>query len=252
MDYFRLNNQIQADFAYRVGKIAELYGISTQSYPDHKVYEDTLHICLLQNLLTSCSELIKSMSKRERAKCFFSATFTDIPSLWGLRSSMVIMNTFYRREMIYEDVLSHLRNALSHPTSLDLSSDYPSTGFDSINPVDGQITTYAFVDSPDVKRNRQKFYEQKMKAEQVMQEGGFPCDAKVREISKDNGVQYEIWFKDKPFVRIFRIDIPANILKQFVLDLSNHLSLAIQPKWEELLAAKEAAAKEAKARLAAS
>lgn len=241
MDYFRTsNNQIQADFAHRIGKIATVYGESTKTYPSDQIYEATLHICLLQNLLTSCSELIRSMSRQERSSSFFTAKFTDIPSLWGLRSSMIEVDTFHRAKTTYEDVISHLRNALSHPTSLDLSSEFPSTGFDSIQPKSGLISTVTFVDSPDVRNNRPKVYEQKTEAERASRQRGFPPNVEVREVVNGNRAKYQLFQADEIYVRLFKIDVPVRSLKQFVLGMSDHLSIAAKPEWEKYLAEREA------------
>lgn len=241
MDYFRsANNQIQADFAHRVGRIATVYEKSTKAYPPDQVYEATLHICLLQNLLTSCSELIKTMSRRERTSSFFTARFVDIPSLWGLRSSMVEINTFHRAETTYEDVIGHLRNALSHPTALNLSAEFPSTGFDSIQPKDGLISTVTFVNSPDVKENRPKMFQQRNEAERVMRLRGFPPNVEVRAATNGNHNKYQIFRQDDVYIRLFKIDVPVSNLKQFVLGLSDHLSIAAKPEWEKYLAEREA------------
>ena len=65
MEYSRYpENQIQADIAYRLGMIANQY--RTRCVPAEEDYSVTLDVCILQNLLTTCTELLKSMSQNER------------------------------------------------------------------------------------------------------------------------------------------------------------------------------------------
>lgn len=65
MEYYRdPKNQIQADVAYRLGMIANQY--RTLSAPTEEDFSVTLDVCILQNLLTTCAELLKSMSRNER------------------------------------------------------------------------------------------------------------------------------------------------------------------------------------------
>jgi hypothetical protein len=65
MEYYRdPKNQIQADIAYRLGIIVNQY--RTLSAPAEEDFPVTLDVCILQNLLTTCTELLKSMSRNER------------------------------------------------------------------------------------------------------------------------------------------------------------------------------------------
>jgi hypothetical protein len=117
MEYHRdPKNQIQADIAYRLGMISNQY--RTLSAPAKKDFSVTLNVCILQNLLATCTELLKSMSRNER-KAYLTA---DIGTglAWGLRPEMSSVNTFDGK-LTGEVVLRRLRNALSHPTALDIN-----------------------------------------------------------------------------------------------------------------------------------
>jgi len=91
MEYYRdPKNQIQADIAYRLGMIAKQYRILAA--PAEEDFSSTLDVCILQNLLTTSTELLKSMSQNER-KAYLTA---DIGTglAWGLRPEMISVNTF--------------------------------------------------------------------------------------------------------------------------------------------------------------
>ena len=101
MEYCRdPENQIQADFAYRLGKIAHQY--RTFLVPAEEDFSVTLDICILQSLLTTCTELLKSMSRHER-KAYLTADI-DTGLAWGLREEMISVNTF-RGKLTVEVVL---------------------------------------------------------------------------------------------------------------------------------------------------
>src|SRR5471032_997178 len=145
MEYFRdPKNQIQADIAYRLGMIANQY--RTSRSPAEEDFSVTLDVCILQNLLTTCTELLKSMSRKEEQVKYLTADIEKAP-VWGLRPNM-IENTF-RGQLTSEVVFRRLRNALSHPTALDLNGRFPSSGYTTIPDVSGTIRRYCFVNSPD-------------------------------------------------------------------------------------------------------
>lgn len=81
MEYFRDNkNRIQADMAYRLGRIAVQY----EKFPllEDK-YSSTLDICILQNLLTNCIELFRLMERHDPQKKYLKSNLIK-QSQWGL------------------------------------------------------------------------------------------------------------------------------------------------------------------------
>ena len=68
MEYFKQpGNIIQAGFALRAGKLLAQYSSLTLTLPAHERYDATLAVCVLQSLLTNCTELLKAMkNKQER------------------------------------------------------------------------------------------------------------------------------------------------------------------------------------------
>ena len=70
------------------------------------------------------------MSEDERTDHYFSESFDDAGCMWGLRQSMVRVDTFFREKVTFGDVIKHLRNALSHPTPSDPNiEEYPLDWF---------------------------------------------------------------------------------------------------------------------------
>ena len=231
MEYWRTpNNQIQAAFAHRIGLIALQYD---QLVMDDLVtkYESTLNICLIQSLVTQCVELLKEMKKNERRPSYLTLTLPDTEPQRGLSASMIKINTFDGEDVTYNTVFWHIRDVLSHPTSIDINSPYPSTGFTTPGGP-GRIYEYIFVHSPDVRRDRPKFYDAREQAEKALREIGSPPRVHSQDVDKDGQTRYQLWRDGEPFVRIFRIDIPSNNLKQLVQGLSNYLAQPTQEIWD--------------------
>jgi len=230
VEYFHdEKNRIQADIAYRLGWIAHQY--STLNLPESKNYSSTLDICILQNLLTNCVELIKAMSEKELKNILFKRRISHEP-FWSLVIDDIRQNTFQEEPPTVRDILWHLRNSLSHPTPVDLSSSYPSTGFTTIPNKTDIISTYAFVVSPDTIKNRPKYYKTEEKALEALdkvKDGSFP---KSVSIGRSVSGEYSFFREGKPFARIFQINLTPAKLHVLVLELSNYLAQPIQEKWD--------------------
>jgi hypothetical protein len=228
MEYFRdPKNQIQADIAYRLGMIANQY--RTSRAPAEEDFSVTLDVCILQNLLTTCTELLKSMSRNER-KAYLTA---DIGTglAWGLRSEMISVNTFDGK-LTVEVVLTRLRNALSHPTALNLNDTFPSSGYTTIPDGSGTIRRYCFVNSPDTRSGRPMIVSQREKAERLLEQargaGDMPKDVEVISYAD----QFCFGRGDEPFARIFKIHLTGEEIHALVIGLSNHLAQPIRKDWD--------------------
>jgi hypothetical protein len=230
MEYFRdPRNQIQADIAYRLGMIASQY--RTFSAPAEEDFSVTLDVCILQNLLTICTELLRGMSRNERQGNYLTADIGMAPA-WGLRPKMIAINTFDGL-LTGEVVLKRLRNALSHPTALDLDDPFPSSGYTTIPDGSGKIRRSCFVNSPDTKRGRPKMFSTKKEAEdglvRARSEGDMPVDVGI--ISNEDG-KFCFGRGDKPFARVFKIYLTGEEIHALVIGLSNHLAQPIQEAWD--------------------
>ncbi len=229
MEYFRdSKNLIYADLAYRLGKIALQYERATFT---EKKYEVTLYISFLQNLLANCNELIRAMKDNERKKSYFKAKLSENSGMWGISEEEIKQNTFADEDLTYETVISRIRNSLSHPTSIDISSEYPSTGYTTIKDESRNIKKLCFVNSPDTKGNRPKFFNTEEDANKALfraKEGNLPAEVYIEKIDG----RYGFYKDNKPFARIFRIDLPVENIRQLMLGLSNHLAQPIREQWD--------------------
>ncbi len=220
----RKRKQIQADIARRLGMIANQY--RTLSVPAEADFSVTLDVCILQNLLATCKELLDAMSSNERRANYLSADI-KMGLAWGLRPEM-IEDTF-GGQLTGKVVLRRLRNALSHPTALDLNAPFPSTGYTTIPDGSDTIRRYCFVNSPDTKNNRPKGFPTKERAEgelaKAVREGDMPKDVGI--ISNEDG-KFCFGRGDKPFARIFKIYLTGEEIHALVIGLSNYLAQPIQ------------------------
>lgn len=230
MEYFRdPRNQIQADIAYRLGMIAMQY--RTLSVPAEENFSVTLDVCILQNLLTTCTELFRSMSRNERRASCLTADIA-MSLAWGLKSEMITLNTFQGR-LTGAVVLKRLRNALSHPTVLGSSDRYPSSGYTTIPDRSGTIRQYCFVNSPDTRNGRPRSFPRREEAERRLQharnDGDMPEDVGI---IKDDAGRFCFGRSDEPFARIFKMHLTGSEIHSLVIGLSNHLAQPIQEAWD--------------------
>lgn len=226
MEYFRTEDgQIQADLARRLGIVLKQY---------HQInviekYEVSLCLSILQSLLTNCVELLnglKSSDTRNNPLCKY-----PIDSLeWGFDMENIKFNSFYQPNITVEKVIRHIRNALSHPTKLDLTLPKKTTGY-TTNKISNLIEKIIFVSSPDLNgRGNSKTYALEEDAKTNMKTAGnFPSEVEVGLLS-DGGFGYQ---KDsQPFNRIFEIEFsPANLLI-FTYSLSSYLSHPLTSDWD--------------------
>jgi len=176
-------------------------------------------------------ELLRSMKKNER-KAYFTA---DIGSglVWGLRQGMIEVNTFNDGTPTSEVVLNRLRNALSHPTVMNLDVHFPSSGYSTIRDGSDSIHQYCFVNSPDIRDSgHPKRYPQREAAERGLErargDGGMPREVGV--ITYDG--QFCFGLGDKPFARIFKIRLTPEEIHTLVIGLSNHLAQSKEKDWD--------------------
>ena len=244
MEYFRdPENQIHADFAYRLGMISDQY--RTISAPAKEDFSVTLDVCILQNLLATCTELLRLMKGHEtQVKYLTSDIGTGLA--WGLRPEMISVNTFDGK-LTGEVVLKRLRNALSHPTALDINDRFPSSGYTTIPDGSGTIRRYCFVNSPDTKPCRpkepgrpkefstEKEAENEKRLEQARDHGDMPKDVGVIRYAAD---KFCFGRGDEPFARIFKIHLTAEEIHALVIGLSNHLAQPKEKDWDGVTVAR--------------
>jgi hypothetical protein len=126
-----------------------------------------------------------------------------------------------------------MRNALSHPTSLDPEETFPSTGYTTIPDGSGTIHQYCFVSSPDTARNRPKRFQTEEKARTYLKQGQRSGDMPEDVTIITNGIgQFSLGQRGCPFARIFKIHLKSREIHRLVMGLSNHLAQPIQESWD--------------------
>ncbi len=242
MNYYQDDkHRIQADIAYRIGKICLQYGeIPRLPKTDFSI---TLNLCLLQNLLTHCIELLDQMSNPERRELGLSdALGSDAP--WGLGQTEIIRNTF-EEKLTVAQFLRHIRNALSHPTGTDRDSLFSSTGYNSIKGESDYMVALFFSSSPDTKKNTPRRFDTLEKAQAYL-------DKRVRSsvensyckitAAPNESEAFGLYFDGKPFARQFACILTCSQMKNLVLGLSNLLAQPVIENWDGKTIAKIIAA----------
>lgn len=225
------DKRIRADFALRIGKLFSGYEKKLASLEVKEQFDATLTLVLLQSLLTTCSELMNKKPYDD----YFDQQLVQVPALWGLRSDMVVRNTFPEK-LTYKLVIDRVRNALSHPTYGDVENKYPVSGFKNINDSDGNIWGFSFVNSPDIKHERrvESFGESEAgrklaeRRKEIIKASG----EQVLELSKKENGKFAICCCGEPYVRIFQMAVPMTALKSLLLGLSNYLAQPTQNGWD--------------------
>ncbi len=229
--YLDSEGQIYADIAYRLGVIVNQYENSID-YRDPNNFDSTLCLTFLQNLLTIYSEMWKNKSfglpSFWLTPLYDCETHISKENFFGINSQMVLENNFMREPETISSFLTHVRNALSHPTSVSSESVIQSTGYYSLSNELGKISEYVFIDSPDVKvtrhgKNRVKIFNSKeefltFKSRNEMKQHPFSCE-------EVNG-KFELRNH-----RIYKVCFTVDQLKVLVLNLSKLLAQPVQKNW---------------------
>ncbi len=234
MEYFRdEKNRIQAGFALNAGKLLFQYrNTLPQLHPDQR-YEATLAVCVLQSLLTNCSELLEAMGRDRRQKDLWDAVIPDVPNRWGLKRSFIKQNTF-PCELTYAIFVSHLRNALSHPTSTEKKQNLPSTGYTTINNGSNVITAFLFTDSPWVDRGdlvSRFLSNDATKVEESLKVFKRKNRDDTLRVDRLEGGKFTVFSGDQPYYPVFEAEIPLSSLMEIALELSNYLAQPVQDQW---------------------
>ena len=237
-EYFRdPENRIRADFALRAGRLLSQYLNLSASLAPTQRYEATLTICVLQAVLTQCTELIKEMSADDKSE--WKQTVTDVPTRWGLRRGFVKEDTS-PEPLTYERFLTSLRNACSHPTGALRSSFTASTGYTTIPGPTGLVEAFEFVDSPCVKLGKvvSPFFSQKReKVERQCQQlaaewNAFQPKSEVFFEVVQHGYGYQVFKDGQPFVRLLRVKIGLTELAGIAGYVANYLAQPTQEFWD--------------------
>ena len=220
MEYFRdKNGLIQSDLAFRLKSILYQY----HSLDFSEKYEITLCISILQTLSTHCVELLDSLGNSKQKP--IANPIIEYPinqEIWGFNES-VIKSTFNQETNIL-NIIHHLRNALSHPTNLDLHQNL-TTGYTTINK-STNIESLVIVTSPDRWSNGKTKGHTTDISKKPLQ--FFPNDIIVEYREK----KHFFYQNGEPFHRIFQIELSTESLFKLTYALSTYLSHPSKEKWD--------------------
>jgi len=249
MEYFRdPKNQIFSDLAYRLGKISDQYhrlrltdepkikailnaptAQNLLSLIEETKFEVSLDIVILQNLLTNCLELMRSMRRNESRYKYLERNLSNEP-FWGLSLPAIEFNSFPDTTLTIFKVLEQIRNSLSHPGQIDLSAEFLSTGYTTVMSYP-EISKFVFIASPDVRKNRPMQFDDLDLARRAKDK--LPRDIRNNLLIKELGNGKYGWFmEEKPYTRILRIIMTPEEIHELVVELSNYLAQPIQNNWD--------------------
>jgi hypothetical protein len=233
MEYFReAENRIQAGFALRSGKLLAQYIQGRDELKPEECYDATLTVCVLQALLTTCSELRKTMDKHRKRD--FRTVLGDTSDRWGLCRKFISADTFPQAEAPKAGrVLDHLRNALSHPRVV-VAEDYPSTGFTTVPDGSDAISMYRFTDSPWVDKGklfRKACSDDRAKVDALLEQFQGAYGSRDLEVRPVDGV-FRIYRGDGKYVPVFVLELPLEAMTGLALKLSNYLAQPANDEWD--------------------
>ena len=230
MEYYQQeHHRITADFARRIGKIALQYGLVSKTIKED--FTVTLHLCLLQSLLTNCTELLKAMDWSEAPELGLHVPLIDKAS-WGIHAAKIVENTF-EGTLTVAIFLTHLRHAMSHPTGTNVGTEFPSTGYNSIADHAGQICAIEFSNSPDTSRNHPKTWQSAATANSYLRRNkessstNIPNDVSVERTPSG---KFGLFRGGELYAREFVVILTTAQIRTLLLGLSNLLA---QPSDEE-------------------
>lgn len=236
MEYERTpDGQMQADFARRIGRIAEQYECSCTSIPLEERYDATLLISLLQALLTNCAELLRHKPERSNPalKQLTGRNLGQDPTLLGFQRTSVVEQWPAMRPLTYRELLECMRNAMSHPCA-QTQEGLPQTGYTSWQSDSGVIEGFTFTQSPWVNSSgsalkplykpSEKDQKAELKLREEMQRFGRNYSVPDLSVRSDGTGYLRIYHGDKPFVPVLRLRLDVKQLRMLTMSLSEYLA----------------------------
>jgi hypothetical protein len=240
MEYQRQFDGIQADFARRAAELLWQYEAMTSRVgadDDEPRYEGTLTICVLQALLTQCTELLSSLESEDITREYFNHDVGHEAHPWGLRQDFVTANSL-PGSLTLKSLLTHLRNAVSHPSFVGPKSVFVPTGFTTTGAPGTPIDTYRFTDSPWVK-NGNRHFKQPLPGKREKDVLGLS-----KQFDREWGVQdylsvvsmpdgrFDLAHHGEIYWPVFQIDLPLFELRKLTRELANYLAHKTLSDWD--------------------
>ena len=223
--------QIYADVAYRLGIIVKQYDYHIEGDDDMN-FDSTMCVSFLQNLLTIYCEYWKNekygVPEFWKEPLYNKDTLISATNYFGIDPSMVIENNIVNERVSTFNFLTHIRNSLSHPTAITVNSEIQSTGYYSIADNSGRISKYIFIDSQDVKvdkdgKNRQKKFTK--------------IEDYVTFVNNSNNKKHPFNYElingkfELRNHRVYKVCLTSRQLKMLVVNLSSLLAQPVQKNW---------------------
>jgi len=229
MEYSRELCSIQGGLALRAGLLYLQYPnlVRKQSLPEDEQYDATLAVCVLQTLLTNCTELLKVVCDSNESQ--FLAPISEDDGDWLPPDSVKLHDI--ERTCTLKCALDHIRNALSHPTPARATGDYPVTGYTTLLDGSGRIGVFRFVDSPWVQgkemgwrySNRDRKTVKKW-ADDFARNNDWPDETfSVRQGKRG---KYSVFLNDEPFLAVCTIELSVQDMGRLILSLATYLAQA--------------------------
>jgi hypothetical protein len=222
--------QVYAGIANRIGLLSEQYERISKGLQENQKYEVTLHLCLLQTLLTNVVEqLDNEFGLGEWDDSYFRRPLRDksASKKIGLCSKMITSS--WDKGITILEVLRYMRNSLSHPTkTLPSTRPHPSTGYTVNEGEDGTIKSIELVVGRHNKDNDFRRFYSKDKAEQYIEDNRLN-DVSVA--SSDVPPCYYLVKNGKIFAPTYRMKMKYSDLILLVRKLSLLLSQPLLENW---------------------
>lgn len=243
MEYFRDEKYcVRASFAGRLLALMKQYDNFSCSLKPTEKYDVTLALCVFQNLLTNCSELIDVMKKNHPDR--WNQQVSDISGTGEFTLSMIKTNTHRSSHPTKAEFLEHLRNAMSHPSWMGATkNEFPTTGYTSLSS-SGLIEKIIFVDSPFVDEGRLCFSKRIKSSEKSCKREA--SNKRLNDLMKkymNRGIANlsiqplqngdEVIMKDgEIFVPVFEAEICVEDIKEIIKSLAHELSHPAITDWD--------------------
>lgn len=242
MEYFRDEKYcVRASFASRLHALMSQYDQFSWSLNPAEKYDVTLALCILQNLLTNCHELIGVMKKNHPDR--WNQQVSDIAGTGEFKFSMIKKDTYRSSQPTKAEFLEHLRNAMSHPSWMGSNEhNLPTTGYASSSS-SGLIEKIVFVDSKFVSNGKLLFSKLIRKADKgKKREKSFERLNKDIKAFAEQGITNlsiqplpsgdEVIMKDGDiFLPVFEAEIGVEDIKIIIKSLAHELSHPAISNW---------------------
>jgi hypothetical protein len=142
----RHDGLVLSGFALNSWRLLTQYDGLTRDLPPSRRYDATLTLSVFQFLMTNCWDLYKVLSRREGR--LMNPVFDFARDLLFQPGVVVIRNPSDDAPVNGQEVIAHLRHAMSHPTVKETTRAV--TGYTTVEDGSGLVAKIRFTNSPDV------------------------------------------------------------------------------------------------------